>query len=80
MGVWREGALCVEACHPGYYAAHGAGISLSRAYMDDGLLADHVIMVVEGEGHGGGSSELGQGFVRDSKTLGVGKKLYVRQP
>ena len=48
--------------------------------MSDGLLSNRVILVIEGEGHEGGLSDLGQGCVGYSKVAGVDEKWNVHQP
>ena len=47
--------------------------------MSDGLPVDCVLLVVEGEGHKGGLSELGQGCVGCSKATGFDEKLNIIQ-
>ena len=46
--------------------------------MTGGIFTDRILLVVEGEGHDGGPSELVQGCVGCSKVTGVDEKLNVR--
>ena len=55
-----RGTLHAEVYQPGDNVVHGIGTSVAEAFMPDGLPAHGVILVIEGEGHKDGSSELGR--------------------
>ena len=71
--------MCEEVLHPVEYVVHGAGVLVAGVSISNGIPADRVILVVEGEGHKGGLLELGQGCVGCSKATGVDEQLNACQ-